>query len=181
MGHPARFAVEMPPGGDMTLLNASCLERTSYHEAGHVAAALTFGVPIIAATIVDEPAMHRGRYHPPAGLGVEPIVVLCLAGPAAERLFCGSTPPGSDRTDRVMARSYLMQVYAPARVSIELVRYCDAADRLVAEPWAKARIPVIAAALRQYGTLTGDDLLAIVAEAGSLASPLVRYSELGAG
>jgi hypothetical protein len=66
------------------------LERAAYHEAGHCAAAIAFGIPIIAVTIVaDVPHVHRARYRAPGIVGLRSLVTMCLAGPAGERLFCG--------------------------------------------------------------------------------------------
>ena len=45
------------------IIPASLSERTAYHEAGHCAAAIAFGIPIIRVTIAsDVPHLHRGRY-----------------------------------------------------------------------------------------------------------------------
>ena len=42
----------------------SLLERCAYHEAGHSAAAIAFGIPIIQVTIDPaHPHFHRGRYY----------------------------------------------------------------------------------------------------------------------
>jgi hypothetical protein len=138
---------------------ASFAERVAYHEAGHVAAALVLGVPIVSVTIDNvTPHMHRGHYRPSHDLGLECMVTLCLAGPAAEALFCGPITDGSDRVDIEMAREYLARWFRPALILFELARHRDAAERLVATPFARHRIPLIAAALIKCGTLTGDDI-----------------------
>ena len=86
----------------------SLIERISIHEAGHAVAALVFAVPIIRVTIEnDTPHLHRGRYRAEANLALECMVTLCLAGPKAEREFCGPINDGSDRVDYAMAREYL--------------------------------------------------------------------------
>ena len=85
---------------------ASLSERTAYHEAGHATAALAFGIPIISVTVDNgTPHMHRGHYRAPHDRGLEVMVTLCLAGPAAEALFCGPITDGSDHVDIEMARS----------------------------------------------------------------------------
>jgi hypothetical protein len=90
------------------------------------------------------------------------MVTLCLAGPEAEREFCGPISDDSDRIDYQMARDYLSRDIAnPLQVGAELVRYRDAAQRLVRSPWARRRIGVIADALLRNGTLTGEQILAI--------------------
>jgi hypothetical protein len=65
--------------------------RCATHEAGHATAALAFAIPIIRVTIADDrPHLHRAHYRAlDADLGLESIVTLCLAGPEAEREFCG--------------------------------------------------------------------------------------------
>jgi hypothetical protein len=80
--------------------------RCAKHEAGHATAAIAFAIPIIRVTIADDrPLLHRGLYHPPdAHFGLECIVTLCLAGPEAEKEFCGPITDGGDRIDYEMAR-----------------------------------------------------------------------------
>jgi hypothetical protein len=89
------------------------------------------------------------------------MVTLCLAGPAAEKLFCGPIPDNSDRVDQQMAREYLARIVSPLRIGVEIARHQDAADRLVATPWARRWIELIACALLERGTLTGTDVLAL--------------------
>jgi Zn-dependent protease len=84
----------------------SLSERIAFHEAGHCVAALTFSIPIISVSITAVPHMYRGRYSAPPDLGSECMVTLCLAGPAAERLFCGPINDRSDKVDVAMAREY---------------------------------------------------------------------------
>ena len=89
---------------------ASLLERTCYHEAGHTAAAVAFGIPIVRVSVANAtPAMmHRGNYRAPTpDLGLEAMVTLCLAGPASEEMFCGPITDGGGQTDYEMARRYL--------------------------------------------------------------------------
>jgi hypothetical protein len=63
-------------------------ERCAFHEAGHATAGLAYGIPIVAVTIAAEtPHLHRAHYRAPHDLGLETLVTLCLAGPAAEELF----------------------------------------------------------------------------------------------
>ncbi len=78
--------------------------RAAYHEAGHCAAAIIFGIPIIHVTIeADAGHLYRGHYRGRAYLGLERIV-MCLAGPAAEEFFCGPIEDGTDTADYAMAR-----------------------------------------------------------------------------
>ena len=66
-----------------------------WHKAGHCAAAIAFGIPIIRATIEenDPHMMFCDRYRPPPGLGLEIMCVLVLCGPAP--------PPGAGVSDSV--------------------------------------------------------------------------------
>jgi hypothetical protein len=86
---------------------------------------------------------------------------MCLCGPAAEQLFCGSIEPGSDRSDIAMAREHLASRIERWRIAAEMVRLRGSAERLVATAWAQARIALIAAALLERGTLSGADIAAI--------------------
>lgn len=42
----------------------------------------------------------------PRGTGVECLVTVCLAGPAAEEMLCGPIADGGEREDLEMARAY---------------------------------------------------------------------------
>jgi hypothetical protein len=73
------------------------------------------------------------------------MVTLCLAGPEAEREFCGPINEDGDRIDYEMARKYLArQITNPLQAAAELARYRDVAQRLVRSAWARKRIAVIA-------------------------------------
>ena len=56
--------------------------RTAIHEAGHTAAAITFGIPIISVSIeADPPHLFRDRYQAAqSDLGLSRLVVMCLSG-----------------------------------------------------------------------------------------------------
>ena len=91
------------PSRDMVTLR----ERTAIHESGHAIAALTYAIPVISVTVADDvPHLRRGHYRPPHDCGLECIVTLCLAGPEAEKEFCGPITDGSDRVDYEMARDF---------------------------------------------------------------------------
>jgi hypothetical protein len=159
----ARFK---PPAGwkDVTPHDTGLLERTAYHEAGHCVAALQFGIPIISVTIENDAGqLLRGHYRERADLALECIVTFCLAGPAAEELFCGPVADGSDRADYEMARHYLARQYDSLKVGAEVARLREAARRLVCTAWAQRRIPRIADALLRHGTLTGDEIGVMIA------------------
>jgi hypothetical protein len=149
--------------GAETFRRPDALRRTALHEAGHATAALAFAIPIMSVSIddADNPHLLRGRYQPPHDAGLESLVVLCLAGPAAEQLFCGSIEPGTDRTDIDMARRYLGQRLGPLQLAAEIERHRASAERLVRTEWAQRRIAVIAAALLARGTLSGADIAAL--------------------
>jgi hypothetical protein len=100
-----------------------------------------------------------GRYHAPdADLGLECLVTLCLAGPEAEKQFCGPITDNSDRVDYEMAYAYLARQLNPLQVGAEFVRYRDAAQRLIRSPWAQHRVRLLADALLRHGTLSGDEI-----------------------
>ena len=64
-----------------------------------------------------------GRYHAPdADLGLECIVTLCLAGPEAEKQFCGPISDDSDRIDYQMAENYLSRQFSPLQIASEFKR-----------------------------------------------------------
>jgi hypothetical protein len=106
-------------------------QRAAYHEAGHCAAALAYGIPIISVSIhTDMPHMHRGRYRAPHDAGLECMATLCLSGPAAEEYFCGSIEVGADRIDVEMVRRYLARRFEPLRIAAEIARLRDAAERI---------------------------------------------------
>jgi hypothetical protein len=99
------------------VLPTAASRRVAIHEAGHCAAAVAFAIPIISVTVLDRPRLHRGTYRPRCFMaGLERIVTLCLAGPEAERAFCGPITDGSDGTDRRMAREYLLCRFAPSEI-----------------------------------------------------------------
>jgi hypothetical protein len=133
------------------------MRRTALHESGHCVAAITFSIPVVYVSIDPAtPHLQRGRYRPPHDAGLESLVVMCLAGPAAERLFCGAIEPGADRIDIEMAREHLARRFAPLQIAAEIVRLRGSAERLVSLPWAqRRRIELIADALLDYGTLSG--------------------------
>jgi hypothetical protein len=86
---------------------------------------------------------------------------MCLCGPEAERLFCGSIEPGTDATDLDMARRFLGDRLGPLQLAAEIERHRASAERLVRTTWARRRIAVIADALLARGTLSGADIAAI--------------------
>ena len=57
-----------------------------------------------------------------------------------------------------MARDYLARQFDPLQIAAELVRYRDAAQRLVRSPWARQRIRLLADALLRHGTLSAEQI-----------------------
>jgi hypothetical protein len=134
-------------------------ERAAYHEAGHCAAAIAFGIRIIRVTIENKtPHLLRGHYRAQHDAGLECMATLCLSGPAAEEYFCGSIEDCADRIDYEMARRHLARRFEPLRLAAEIARHREAAERLVRTPWAQQRIELIADALVRHGTLTGEEI-----------------------
>jgi hypothetical protein len=138
------------------------LRRVATHEAGHIAACITYGVPIISATVIDRPHVHRGPLR--SALGLEIVGVICFSGPAAEELFCGPPSPGDDGSyhDFAMAYAHLERQVGALRRGLEFERLRDSARRLVRTPWARARVPLLAAALIERGTLSGEHLYSLL-------------------
>jgi hypothetical protein len=145
-------------------LRMSLRERAAVHEAGHATAAITFGIPVIAVTIKNKPHLRSACYRAPHDCGLECMVTLCLSGPEAEKEFCGPISDDSDRVDYEMAREYLARCVAnPLQAAAELVRYRDAAQRLVRSPWAQRRIVAIADALLRHGSLNAEQIFELAA------------------
>ena len=163
LGAPRFFLIGNIPSTKRKAMNLR--ERTAIHEAGHATATLAFGIPLVSVTIEHRPHLHRAHYRAPdADFGLECMVTLCLAGPEAEREFCGPITDNSDRVDYQMARDYLARHIAnPLQAAAELVRFRDAAQRLVRSPWAQHRIVAIADALLRHGTLSADEIFELIA------------------
>jgi ATP-dependent Zn protease len=139
-------------------------ERTAYHEAGHVISAVQLGVPVISATIDrKQPHFLRGRYKQSRDLAIEHLVTVCLAGPAAEEMFCGPITDDGDAVDLRMARSYLAPHYSEFVLGFQIDRLRGAAERLVRD--TKPKIKLIADALLKHGSLDADQISALVTRA----------------
>ena len=69
---------------------------------------------------------------------------MCLSGPAAEELIYGPITDGSDRIDQQMARDYLRERYADARLEQQYIRMQLAAERLVSA--SRNQIEIVAVA-----------------------------------
>ena len=122
-------------------------------------AAIIYNIPIVRVSIDSAtPHLYRGRYQAQHDAGLECMATLCLAGPASEEYFCGAVNDGGAQPDYDMARQYLAHHLGPLHVEAEIARFRDAADRLVWTSWTQQRIPVIAAALLECGTLTADEI-----------------------
>lgn len=76
--------------------------------------------------------------------------------------FVGPITDGSDATDYRMAREYLSRKYDALEIGFQMNRLRDAADKLVSTEWARDRIERISAALLARGTLTSEDIAALV-------------------
>jgi hypothetical protein len=133
--------------------------RICIHEAGHVAAALCFALPILSVS-VDPPRLLRQRCRPPA----EMWLCVCFAGGAAERLHIGGGfNERGEIEDYRMAHRFLCEYYPRIEVGLRIDTARVAAERLIKTAWARARVPVIAQALDARGTLSGEEVYSLVA------------------
>jgi hypothetical protein len=132
-------------------------QRICIHEAGHAAAALCFGLPILSVS-VSPPRLLRQRQRTPA----EAWLTVCFSGGAAERLHIGGGPNEcGEIEDYRMAHRFLCGRYSRIEVGIRIDTARVAAERLIKTAWARARVPVIAQALNARGVLSGDDVYAL--------------------
>jgi hypothetical protein len=137
------------------------LKREAVHEAGHCAACIWLGFPILHVSIGERAYLRRGGS---SSAKLQRLAVVCLAGPAAEKAFFGSVPKGCCVTDERMAFDFLMRhlFYAPPDKVEPWLRHArGVAGRLVRSPWGKWHINVIADALLRRGMLTGDEIRAL--------------------
>ena len=78
--------------------------------------------------------------------------------------FCGPITDNSDRVDYQMARDYLARHIAnPLQAAAELVRFRDAAQRLVRSPWAQhalSRLPTLCCGT---ASLSADEIFELIA------------------
>jgi hypothetical protein len=134
---------------------AALLERIAHHEAGHACACILYNAAVISVTVAEGQGLVR-RGPVPRGLPVEIVGVICLAGPAAEELFCG-LPAAAERGDRIdheMAYAHLQRHVGPLRRGLEFERAHDSAK----SGWAQRTIPLLAKAPQCYGTLDGEQI-----------------------
>jgi hypothetical protein len=133
---------------------ATNAERSAYHESGHVAAALVYGSPILSVSL-DPPRLLRGRLRAPEAA----YLCVCFSGAASERLHLGGKIGAcGDVEDYAMARAFLVLRYSLIEIGVRMDSAIVAADGPVATPWARARVPLIAAALLECGTLSGEQI-----------------------
>jgi hypothetical protein len=76
----------------------------------------------------------RDRLRRPRDLGIEPLCLVCLSGPAAEQVFCGPITDGADQVDIEMAGGYLRECYSDGQIEQQFARMRTAAERLVRTP-----------------------------------------------
>jgi hypothetical protein len=135
-------------------------ERTAYHESGHCIAARTLGLPIKFATIDGRPHLLRGAFSGQRSTSIESIVLVCLAGPAAEQLFFGRVDNGGDAVDIDLAHDYLRDFYAAAEIGYQLTRMRLGAERLVTS--SHRQIMLVADALMRHGSLSGEHIVELL-------------------
>jgi hypothetical protein len=138
----------------------SLVERTAYHEVGHCLAALAYGIPIRTVTVEGQPYLERGEI--PEGLPLEALLTLICAGPECERLHVGAVDDGGDIFDIRAALRHLRRSLSPLEVLGAYSRARDSAGALVATPWARRTAPRLVRALVERGTLSGEDIAALL-------------------
>jgi hypothetical protein len=140
-------------------MDAALRQRVCIHEAGHAAAALCFGLPILSVS-VEPPRLLRARLRPPE----DAWLTTCFSGGAAERLHLGGQwNECGEVADYRMAHSFLSGRYPLVEIGVRIDNAMVAAEGLVKTPWARARVPVIARALDERSVLSGDDVYALFA------------------
>ena len=89
------------------------------------------------------------------------MVTLCLAGPEAEREFCGHISDASI----VKWPASISRAVSRTRCNPwpKLAGYSDAAQRLVRSAWARHRIRLLADALLRHSTLSGEQIFELAA------------------
>jgi hypothetical protein len=137
----------------LPLMEPTELERRrAYREAGHTLAAVTLDIPFVRVDITDDrPHLHRAGYHAPRQLDIKTLTVLCLAGPIAEKMFCGG-----EHIDQQVAREYLSEYYSEAELDRLLAHTRRLAHRLVRD--TRQEIEIVAHALLRHGTLDSDQI-----------------------
>jgi hypothetical protein len=138
-------------------MNAALRQRICIHEAGHAAAALCFGLPILSVSI-SPPRLLRQRSRPLA----EAWLTVCFSGAAAERLHIGGKfDECGEIEDYRMAHRFLCGRCPLVEIGLRIDTAMLAAERLIKTDWARNAVRKIAAALHERGVLSGDDVYAL--------------------
>ncbi len=159
------------------------LERnTAIHEAGHVVALYHLGLSMIRATIVpsEEDDYWGLVIHPNYGgyeyrnkrqkaAIIRDLIVVCYAGPEAERLIAPQCDQAGWEHDEDNAWDFLREIPPRNCRHVGDVTFWSALDRLrrrarrlVLEHWSDVKR--VAEALEAEKTLTGDQLWALLKE-----------------
>jgi hypothetical protein len=86
-------------------------------------------------------------------------LTVCFSGDAAERLHIGGKfDECGELEDYRMAHDFLSGRYPLVEIDIRIDTAMVAAERLIKTDWARARVPVIARALYERSTLTGEEM-----------------------
>lgn len=153
-------------------------EATAYHEAGHAVAAWSLGYRPTLATIVSAAeSAGQVRHENPfpgvnlefdgsdwARLRVERAIIICLAGPIAQKRY----RPSSWRNwhgaaDYATATQLALRVCGSGELARAFLKWLDLrAGALVADHWPD--IDRIAIALLNRGTLTHEEITSLVLE-----------------
>ena len=161
------------------------LESTAYHEAGHAVAAWRYGVRTKRLSIVPEPSFAgqhvRHPYFgginqewgssPRAQRRVENMVLVCCAGPAAQRRF---NPKGfrnyHAEGDWYQAINLLSHLTGDDEILSAYFKLIDLrARKFVAQPSVWPLIEGLAETLLEREHLTGMEVRAIISDSMSAA------------
>ena len=160
---------------------SKALESLAYHEAGHAVAAFHHNVRVKKRSILPEPG-SSGRLtpHPSYFSGIHPesdtsprvqrrlenMVLVCCAGPAAQRRF---NPRGyrtnQGQGDWHQAIDLLSHLSGDSEILLAYFNLIDLqARKFVHLPWAWSCIEDLAAALLEHKELTGKQVRSVVEE-----------------
>ena len=116
------------------------LRAAAYHEAGHAVAAQALGLHVESISIVEDgETAGRVRYHVGAGRRwTNARVLVCLAGPMAERWATGDVDVAGAENDLATAWALLLGMTPSEREVLVLFSAAwESAERIVCDCWSQ--------------------------------------------